>query len=457
MATESPPRAGLLRHHADFRRLWLGEGISLVGTQVSLLALPLVAVTDLHASTFEVAVLTATEMVAFLFLGLPAGAWSDRMRRRPVLIVGDLGRVVILASVPLAALAHVLTIWQLYVVGLAAGVCTVFFDIAYQSYLPALVGRDRLVEGNAKLETNRTVAGAVGPTVGGFLVQGLTAPIAVAVDALSFAWSAAWIAAIRTPEAAPRPAARPRLRTEIGEGLRFVFGHPILRAITLCGATAVVFYGAQGAIVIVFLVREVQLSPGAIGVLFSISSAGTILGALSAAWLTRALGQRRAMVVYVVGAGLAGLLIPLTAGGWRLAFFALGAGLVGYFIVAYNILQVSLRQTVCPDHLLGRMNATMRTTMWSTTPLGAVLGGLLGSSLGLRPTLWIAAVGALLASPLLLPIMREPLEPAAGGTPAGREMPEPQVAPDDGELVHPGHHAAGSWGKLGWCDSRRGT
>jgi len=398
MATTAFAGGGLLCHHRDFRRLWIGDGISQLGTRISALALPLVAVTALHASTLQVAVLTALETVAFLVIGLPAGAWCDRMRRRPVLIVGDLGRLLALASVPAAALFGVLTIWQLYAVALTVGVFTVFFDIAYQSYLPALVGRANLVEGNGRLEANRTVAATAGPTVAGYLVQWLTAPVAVAVDALSFAWSAAWIAAIGAPEATPQPAAQPRLRQQIGEGLRFVFGHPILRAIVLSGTTAVVFYGAQGAIVVVFLVREVHQSPGAIGLLFSIASVGSVLGALCAARLTRAFGQHRALLLYVVGAGVAGLLIPLTTAGWRLAFFAVGLALVGFFIVAYNIVQVSLRQTLCPDHLLGRMNATMRTVMWSTLPLGAVLGGLLGTSLGLRPTLWISAVGALLAS-----------------------------------------------------------
>ena len=397
MVTEAEVRGGLLRHHRDFRRLWIGDGISQLGTRISALALPLLAVVTLHASTMQVAVLTALESVAFLVLGLPAGAWSDRMRRRPVLITGDIGRAVALATVPIAALFGVLTIWQVYLVALIVGVFTVFFDIAYQSYLPALVGREHLVEGNGRLETNRTVASTAGPTVAGYLVQWLTAPVAVAVDAASFLWSASWIAAIRAPEDTPRPPEQARLRQQIGEGLRFVFGHPILRAITLTGTTAVVFYGAQGAIVVVFLVRELQLSAGTVGLLFSASSIGTVLGALFAARLTRLIGQRRALVTYVLAAGVAGLLIPLAANGWRLAFFAVGLALVGFFIVAYNIVQVSLRQTVCPDHLLGRMNATMRTIMWSTMPLGAVLGGLVATSIGLRPTLWITAVGALLA------------------------------------------------------------
>jgi MFS family permease len=398
MGTGSIAAGGLLRRNVDFRRLWIAGGISQVGTRVGLLALPLAAAQTAHATTFEVAVLTALQTVAFVVIGLPVGAWSDRMRRRPLLIVGDLGRAVVLATVPAATLLGVLTIWQLYAVALAAGVLTVFFDVAHQSYLPVLVGRQLLVEANGRMEANRTVAATAGPTIAGYLVQWLTAPVAVAVDAVSFAWSSAWIAAIRMPEPQPAPAAGTRLGRQIAAGLRFVFDDPVLRAIVSCGSTAMMFYAAQDAIEILFLLRVVHLSPATIGLLFSAGGVGSVLGALCAARLTRAIGRYRALVLYVVVSGLGGLLVPLTNGGWRLGFFAVGTAVSGFCLVAYNIVQVSLRQTMCPDHLLGRMNATMRTIMWSITPLGAILGGLLGTWLGLRPTLWISAVGALLAS-----------------------------------------------------------
>jgi predicted MFS family arabinose efflux permease len=260
------------------------------------------------------------------------------------------------------------------------------------------------------LETNRTVAATVGPTVAGYLVQWLTAPVALAVDAASFVWSAAWISAIRTPERRPVRVAGARLRAEIAEGLRFVFGDPVLRAMVFCGSTAMTFFAAQGAVELLFLLRVVGVSPVAIGVLFSTGGVGGVLGALSAARLTNVLGRSAALVLFVVVAGLGGLLIPLTAGGWRLAFFAVGTAVSGFCMVAYNIVQVSLRQSICPDHLLGRMSATMRTIMLSITPVGAVLGGVLGTWLGLRQTLWICAIGALSASLWLIrsPIIRVP-------------------------------------------------
>jgi MFS family permease len=240
LVTDSGPHPGQARrrgglwHHLEFRRLWIGETVSQFGTAISELALPLVAILVVHASTFEVGLLTAVQMAAFLVVGLPAGAWVDRMRFRWVLIVNDLIRAALLASIPLAQLMGILTIWQLYVVALAAGVSTVFFDVAYQSYLPQLVERQSLVEGNAKLQASESVSQIAGPSIGGLLIQALTAPYAVLIDALSFLWSACWVAAIRARP--PRPEREPdrHLRGEIAAGLRFVLGNRLLRAIAAC-------------------------------------------------------------------------------------------------------------------------------------------------------------------------------------------------------------------------------
>jgi MFS family permease len=391
-------RGGLWRHR-DFRRLWAAESLSLVGTEISHLALPLVAISVLDASTFQVGLITVLDAAAFLLVGLPAGAWCDRLPRRPVLILGDLARAVLLASIPVAALFGALTIWQLYAVVLASGFCTVFFDVAYQSYLPGLVGREHLIEGNAKLEASRSVAHAVGPTVSGYLVQWFTAPIAVAVDAVTYLWSAAWIAAIRTREPRPKTVARSSLRGEVLDGLRFVFGHPVLRTLAVSGSVWALFLAAQSAIAVVFLVRELGVRPATVGVLYSAASVGAVLGALVAARLTRWLGRGRALVGYAGASGAFGLLLPLTDTGWRLVLFALSGAVVGACITAYNIVHVSFRQALCPDHLLGRMNATMRFVMWGAIPIGGVLGGALGTGIGLRPTLWVTAVG------LLVPVL----------------------------------------------------
>jgi MFS family permease len=410
-APAPPRRPGLLRRHRDFRRLWAAQLVSEVGTSVSYLAVPLVAVTVLDASTFQVGLLVAAQATAFLLVGLPAGAWVDRVRRRPVLIAADLARAGLLGSVPVAAALDVLTLAQLYVVVLLMGVGTVFFDVAYQSYLPRLVGRDDLVEGNGRLEASRSVALTAGPTVGGYLVQWLTAPFALAADAASFLWSAGWIARIRHPEPPPEPARR-ALRQEIVEGLRFVLRHPVLRALAATGATAVIFISTQQAVLLVFLVRELGLAAGTIGLLFTAASLGTVAGAVAAPALTRRVGTRRAMLWYPVAAGAFGLLTPLADTGWRLAFVVAGGGLGSAAVVAYNIVQVSYRQSCCPDELLGRMTATLRFLMWGATPLGGVLGGVLGTQLGLRPTLWVSAVGLLLASGWLF---ASPLRSAGGG------------------------------------------
>lgn len=391
-------RRGGLIWHRDFRLLWGGETISQFGTQITMLAMPLVAVLVLHATTFEVGVLTALGMAAFLLIGLPAGAWCDRIRRRPVMIAADLARVVLLVSVPIAAAFGVLTLGQLFAVALLHGVATVFFDVSYQSYLPSLVARSELVEGNAKLQASQAVAQVGGPTVSGFLVQLFTAPLALLADAASFLLSALSLGAIRAPEPVPPRPAQRNLRREIGEGLGFVLRHPILRMIAGTTGTANLFGAAFDAVVVVFFVRELHVTPGTIGALMSAGSIGGIAGALSAGWVTRTVGQARAVWLSLAVTAPFGLLIPLTQRGAGLALYAVGFFVFSYGVVVYNVAQVSFRQAVCPAHLLGRMNATMRFLVWGTMPLGGLIGGALGTGIGLRPTLWVTAVGTVLAT-----------------------------------------------------------
>jgi len=393
--------------HRGFIRLWTGDTISQFGTQISYLAMPLVAVKTLHATTFEVGLLTTFETLAFLLVGLPAGAWCDRMRRRPVLVAGDLGRAVALLSIPVAAAMHDLTMTQMYVVVLITGVLTVFFDVSYQSYLPVLVGREHVVEGNGKLQASQSVSQVAGPSVGGFLVQALTAPYAVLVDALSFVWSASWIFAIRNPEPEPHRPPQRHLGKEIAEGLRFVLHQPILRKVAGCTGSFNLATSAEGAVVVLFLVRDLHLSAATIGVLFSLGSLGGILGAVTVASVTRRVGQARMIWLSTTVTAPFALLIPLTYNGWRLGLFAIGTFVVSVGIIYYNVAQVSFRQALTPNRLLGRMNATMRFLVWGTMPLGGLLGGILGTAFGLRPTLWVAAIAQLLAclwvvcSPLL--------------------------------------------------------
>ena len=388
-------KLGLLRDH-DFRQLFVADSISQIGSQVSLLALPLVAVLALHASPLEVGLLTACETAAFLLIGLPAGAWVDRMRRRNVLMVGDLGRALVLGSVPIAWWAGVLTMPQLYAVALFTGLLTVFFDVAYQSYLPHLVGKEHLVEGNARLEIVRSTTQLGGPTVAGLLIQLLTAPIAVLVDALSFLGSAFFVKLIRKREALPERHADAHLGREIVEGVRFVFGNRLLRAIAGCTGSANFFGSIVQAMLILYLARDLALKPGVIGLFFSITGLGALAGAFLAAPVARWLGQGPALWVMILVGAFGGLILPLADNGWRLWLAAVGQVVFGIGVVVYNVTQVSFRQGITPDRLLGRMNATMRFLVWGSMPLGGVAGGLLGTWFGVHNTLWIGAVAGLL-------------------------------------------------------------
>ena len=394
---------GALLRHRDFRLLWGGETVSELGSQVSLLAIPLLAVGTLHATTLEMGLLTAASTAAFLVVGLPAGVWVDRMRRRRVMIAADVGRVLALGSVPIAYALGDLTLAQLFVVTLATGILTVFFDVAYQSYLPTLVGRAHLVEGNAKLTGSAQVAAVAGPSVAGGLVQAVGSAAAVAVDSMSFIVSAVAVGAIRAPE--PKPVepegGHPRLARGIAEGLRFVFGNALLRAIAATTATANLFSGIAAAVEILFLVRQVHASPGVIGLLFTMGGVGGVIGAFVAGPVARRFGGARATILGI-SASAGALLIPLTTPGGGLLYFGFGMLLVGFSATVYNVNQVSFRQRLCPDRLLGRMNATMRFVVWGVLPVGALVGGVLGATLGLRTTLWVGALGQALAVVWLL-------------------------------------------------------
>jgi MFS family permease len=395
----------LLRHR-DFVRLWTGETISQLGSQVTLIALPLMAIRVLDATTLQVGMLEAAQFLPFLVIGLPAGAIVDRMRRRPVLITGDLGRALLLLSIPVAHWLGWLSLGQLMVVVFLAGILTVFFDVAYQSYLPALIERDQLPDGNAKLEISRSGAQIAGPGLAGVLIQWLAAPVAVLIDALSFVASAVAVLAIRAREPAPEPhegaaagAARPRLRHEIREGLRYVLGHPHLRNIAGCTATSNLFSALLQAVFLVYAVRSLGFGAGTIGLIFMIGNVGFLLGAAMARRVTDWLGLGHTICWSILVGGLGGVVIAIAPRTGALAWFIVGQALFSLGSPIYNISQVSYRQAITPFRMQGRMNATMRFMVWGTLPLGSLLGGLLGTTLGLRPALLIGGFGGLLAVP----------------------------------------------------------
>lgn len=397
-AVPSPPQsmtepapAGTLWRHRNFLLLWTGQSVSEMGSAITQLALPLTAVVVLHASTFQVGLLTAAATAAFALIALPAGALVDRWVKRPLMIWCDAARMLIIGSVPLAAALHVLTLGQLYAVAVTAGVCTVFFDVAYQSYLPVVVAREQLVDGNGKLGATQSFAQVIGPGLGGGLVGLVGAASAMAVDAISYAVSVASLLAMRVHEVSPRAGeARAGLRAEIGEGLSFVLRHPILRKIAACTGTANLFGSMGMALQIVFLVRVLRVRPADTGLLFAVAS----LGGLLAGRLGRRIGSARIIWYSMLVLGFPQLLIPLAAPGWRVAAFAVGMAFFSFSAVVYNVAQVSYRQAICPPRLLGRMNAAIRWVVWGTIPVGALLGGLFGTVAGVRATLWIAYAGS---------------------------------------------------------------
>ena len=388
----------------DFLKLWAAQTASFVGSHVTMLALPLTAAVTLDASVAQMGLLRALDLAPALVVGVFAGAWVDRVRRRPILVAADIGRALLLGAIPLAAWLHVLQIGHLYVVAFCVGILTVLFDVAHLSLLPALVPRDRLVDGNSRLEMSRSVAMIAGPGLGGWLVQVLTAPIAIVVDALSFLLSALLLLLIGAPE--PRPAVNPQstLWMDMATGFRAVWNQRLLRTMALSLAVFNLFYHMVGAVYVLYVVRELGLSPGELGLIYAVGSAGFPLGALAAVAVARRIGVGPTIVW---GAGLsdaAFLLIPL-AGAFPAT--ALPLLIAAQFLAtlggpATAINQISLRQAITPDHLQGRVNGTMRVLALGTAPLGALLAGSLGASVGLRPTLLIGALGLQLGFVVLL-------------------------------------------------------
>ncbi len=387
-----------------FRMLWVGHGISLLGSQVTFLALPLVAIISLHATPFEMGLLGATSGIPTLLFGLLVGVWIDRHRRRPVLIATDLGRAALLLTIPFAAIAGILHLELLLFVAFLIGILTLLFEVAAQAFLPILVPHEQLAEANSKLELGRSAAEIAGPGVAGGLVQLVTAPFALLADAASFIASALLLAGIRVAES-PRPRdADSRVREEIGEGVRWVWRHPVLRPLT--GATGILafFNSLLEAVYLLYLTRHLALAPATLGVIFALGGIGFLLGAVAAERVARRVGVGRTLILALALVGLADLAVPLVGGPPQLiAPVLIGAQLCfGVALTIFKVIAASLRQGSTPDRLQGRMNATVRLLVEGLTPLGALAGGVLGQGIGLRLTLLAAVGGELLAALWLL-------------------------------------------------------
>ncbi|MFR9778490.1 MFS transporter [Micromonospora sp. MS34] len=400
--TPAPARRGGLLRHRDFRLLWVGQTVSAVGSNVTAVALPLVAVAALDASTFQVAVLTAAAWLPWLLVGLPAGAWVDRVRRRPVMIACDLVSAALFLSVPATALLGLLTVGQLLVVALGAGLARVFFETAHQVYLPVLLRPEEVPEGNAKLHATETASYLVGPGLAGLIAQLAGAVTAVLVDALSFLVSALCLGRIRAAEPRPGPPDGPvSLRREVLDGLRFVVRDPYLRVLTVFGAASNIGLSGYQAVLVVFLVRSAQLPAGLVGLLIGLASVGGLVGAGLATVLARRLGTARALLLAALLTGPPALLIPLAGPGSRVAWLVLGGALVSFGVAVGNVIKGSFRQTYTPLRLLGRVTVSMQLLNYGTIPVAAVAAGALGAAWG--PAGAIRLMTAWLAlSPLIL-------------------------------------------------------
>jgi len=410
-----------------FRTLWVGQTLSLFGSQVTFLALPLAAILVLHASAFEMGVLGAVEFAPFLFLTLFAGAWVDRVRRRPVMIAANLARAELIGAVPIAAALGVLSIPFLAVVAFAAGCGAVLFEVAFLAYVPSLVGRDRLTAANTRLFSSASAADVVGPGLAGTLVSLVGAPFALAADALSYLVSAASLIAIRQPEPAPAVAVRRDLRAEIGEGLRVTFRHPMLRPFAFEAATFNLFSAMLNAVFLLFLTRELGFAPAAVGSIFVVGALGSLAGSMVAGRIAGRIGLGPTLLGSMIAACSVYLVIPFVGGSSVLTAAVLAGvfAVAGAFIAITVIHVMTIRQTVTPDRLLARMNASYRTLGYGIMPIGALLGGVIGEALGLRATLAVAAAG-IAAAPLW--VVFSPIPRIRRIEDVG-PMPDPEAAP----------------------------
>ncbi|MFF9348964.1 MFS transporter [Streptomyces sp. NPDC014734] len=426
-------RTGLLRDR-DFGRLFAATAFGQLGDRITFLALPLVAIVALNADELQVGLLAAATTAGSLLVGLPAGAWVDRARKRTMMIGTDLARALMLATIPMAWWADLLTIRWLYAVALVHGVLTVFFDVAHVSCLPHVVGRGRLVEGNARLSAVRSVTSISGPALAGPLIGLAGAPVTLWVGSAGMAVSGLLAATMRTREPKPGPNEHRRLGREIKEGLRFVLQHPVLRAIMMGDALFNLFLAMYQAVLLVFLERELGILSLGIGLILSGMGCGALLGALSATAVSKRIGQGPAIWLATLVTCPATVLMPMARPGWGVYVAAAGLAALSLGGVVRVVTQASLQQALTPDRLLGRMSATTRFVSWGGIPLGGLLGGVSGSVFGTAATLWAGAIGMTLSflpnffSPLrtmrALPPERTPTR-----TPRSPEVPTGEAGP----------------------------
>ena len=399
------PFASPLWRNQAFVRVWSAATISIFGSLVTRIALPLAAILVLGSGAIEVAILRSLDLVATLILGLVAGAWVDRLRRRPVLIWADLGRAALLGSIPVAFALGVLTFWQLLIVSGLAAILTTFFDSADNAYLPTIVERDRLVEANSALAASGSAAEFMAFGISGFLVQALTAPIAIAVDAVSFLVSAVLLGSIRRAEAPPPPAAdREPVFSEIRDGLRLVIHDPVLRAFAGAQMALAGLWGIFGATFFLFVLDELHLSPAVLGLVAGVGGFSSFIGAVIATRATRRWGIGRVAIVAMLMAAAGNAFIPLAPSGLpviAIACLVMQQLVADSAVTVYDVTEVSVRQTLVDDRALGRVTSTFHFAAVVAQLAATLAAGLLAEVIGLRATAWLAPLGGLIGAAIL--------------------------------------------------------
>lgn len=390
-----------LLKQANFRWLWTGQAISVLGSQLSGLALPVFAVTMLNVTPQQLGFLGTADNLAFLVFALLAGAWVDRWVKRRVMIVADVVRMVAVGAIPVLYFAGLFQYWQLLTLGAIIGTATVFFDVASQSFIPILFKDDEIGTANSALETSGQIAGIGGPSLVGSLLTVLQAPFLLVADAVSFLVSAITLSFIRDKEVkAPVESRRP-LKTEIAEGMKFVWKQPLIRRISLTTATSNLFTSVGAVLFPIFALRYLGMSAAVLGLVWSIAAVGGLLGAMFASKLMKLIGEGQLIVASCFVSGLGFALLPVSAAlphQYSPILICVGEFLVSFTALTYNITQVSARQRLCPKPLLGRMNASIRFMVWGVMPIGSFIGGLIGEQFGVVTALSVGAVGNLFAA-----------------------------------------------------------
>ncbi|MBU6144829.1 MAG: MFS transporter [Acidobacteria bacterium] len=390
-----------------FLPLWIGQTISAVGSQVSGIAMPVIAVTLLNATELQMGFLNAANTSAFLVFGLLAGALVDRWIKRKVMIAADLIRMIAIGLIPILWYLELLNVYQLIVIGAVMSIASVFFDVSYQSYIPILLPREYIGIGNSRMEVTSQISGIASPGLVGALLKIVKAPVLLIFDAISFLVSAISLMLIKDREQPKPKADRRPIQKEIAEGLSFVWNQKLIRAISFTTSTSNLFTTISGTLFTIYFFREQYLGfdTAAFGIMMMLGSIGGLLGAASTPKLIKVFGEGPLVVISAIGLGLVQLLVPLS---WviarEVALVPLVANsfLTAFLVLTYNITQVTARQRLCPEHLLGRMNASIRFMVWGCMPIGALISGVLGTAIGVIPTIMVGAVGALLSASFVL-------------------------------------------------------